>query len=213
MWPVIWRPSWREKRDRERRRSLSVPKQRLGTKRTRCHVCRAPQRKSRRGAGSSHIGPGVGTPWAKRTHHTPPRGAQTQAQLPTPYLGVSQPHAGAGVAPCSPPPPLRPLIFTSLPPPPASSSPQLPEPLGNSAGLTHPLAQTPSAVWGSDSGPGPAEAVPFPLSASCSPTFVLSSHTQSPMDERAPRPGALPSWGLSGVSWRPSSRWSSSTSW
>lgn len=107
---MIWRPSWREKRDRERRRSLSVPKQRLGTKRTRCHVCRAPQRKSRRGAGSSHIGPGVGTPWAKRTHHTPPRGAQTQAQLPTPYLGVSQPHAGAGVAPCSPPPPLRPLI-------------------------------------------------------------------------------------------------------
>ena len=196
----LW-PSWREKRDRERRRSLSVLKQRLGTKRTRCHVCRAPQRKSRRGAGRSHVGPGMRTPWAERTHHTPPRGAQSAGPAPTALPGGEPDPRRVRQWPPAPfPLPQHPLLFCSLPPPLASSSRQLPEPLGNSAGLTHPLPQTPSAVWGSDSGPGPAEAVPFPLSASCSPTFVLSSHTQSPMDERAPRPGALPSWGLSGVS-------------
>ena len=42
-WPLVWWLNWTEKRKRQGRRSLFVPKQRPDIKRTRCCVRRAPQ--------------------------------------------------------------------------------------------------------------------------------------------------------------------------
>lgn len=46
-WPLVWWPNWREKRKREGRRSLFVPKKRPDMERTRCCVHRASVKKSR----------------------------------------------------------------------------------------------------------------------------------------------------------------------
>ena len=100
-WPLVWWPNWREKRKREGRRRLFVPKKRPDNERTRCcpraHMLTGAQstcEEIRGLAGRSYADPGVEAPRQRELTMLPPEELKPKAQLPGPCLGVSQTLAG-----------------------------------------------------------------------------------------------------------------------